>query len=396
MLDRNIVRYHFLYLFIFLSPFVNNINGFMMKFYSFSFVGPLFYAISFLFFGFNILLYRKKEVLLIILGLFFYFLILVLTNRSPFSSFVVYIKLINPIIIYFYVRHMVFDKDKMKKIIQVMILSAVLYSSFIVLSVLTGFTYYEGKGYIGAIHAINALTMYYLVVFFFLSILKRSVSNSELFIFVAYVLIKSKTILIFMPIYIYRLFKYVLKNWSLGFRLLGFFGGIIFSYKYFYEWFILKFQQSFIDLYSMRDLFFYYTLDQVLNFLTFGRWTIWLLVLQNYNKTFLDVIIGSGYYGAKYLTGGKIGIEMDVLNAFNVYGMVGVFLIFLFYYVPIFKFKISNYSKLLFFVVLVSAFFGGHLAVGPIANTMYGVVLGLLYNNDKKLVGEFFEIRNGD
>jgi hypothetical protein len=149
------------------------------------------------------------------------------------------------------------------------------------------------------------------------------------------------------------------------------------------------------DAVSLGDILNKYDPMFLLTVVSAGRAKYANALFGNIDKNYMDYLIGSGLSGAIDITDGKVGIEMDVLDAFNIYGVVGVFILFSFYYIPIFRMKLPYYSKIIFFVVVLYSVFGGHLINNPLCNVYYAIFLGLLCNKNKILTKEFYALRHG-
>ena len=378
-----------LIIFIILNPIITNINGLSIKYFNKSILGPIFYSLFFLIFTAKIITTKNIKGLQLILFSLFFFIISFYTQRSLLPHINYMIKIIFPIILFLLVKNQNINYLYFKKIIKSIMNSAVIYSSFIFFTFLIDFKYYSFKqGYYGFVHALNDLTVYLLIIIFFIRLIRGKNKKYEIMCYCSLALIKSKVLLV-LPILIFKYFKKKQHKYMLFFIV-----PMLLVFLYSKDYFIDFYQDYFKDSTSIISITDIYDQTYINRTLTFGRSTYWEMILENYDKNELDYVIGSGIEGAKRLTFGKIGTEMDLFDAFNIYGIIGLIILFFFYYIPILKLKIPIYSKIDFLIVIFYSIFGGHFYNNPLCNIFYGIILGLLYNKNQQLVGVFFEIHN--
>jgi len=381
-------NYKIFLFFIILQPMVNSITGISFVFHYPSIIGPLFY-ITILFFSIIYLLSIKNLNIVITLLLFnLYFLLLYYTNRVGIAGYFDILKVILPFIVYLYAKNLNLRNKKLLLIINTIKKSFLFYSFFILLSFLISFHIQpQLMGYFGFIHAGNDLILLLMFSLFFYSILKKKDIRSNLFIFISYLLTLSKSIIIFGLVYLSsfvnkkNIFLVIISLLLLlYFIIIPLFDQKIFSY--------------FSDANSVLDIYSNYKLEYILKIFSFGRSKFMFDIFSTDLKSFIDYIIGSGTIGAYIITNGKIGAEMDPVDAYNIYGLVGLSFLILFYYIPIYRLNIPFKSKLLFTVIVIYSIIGGHFYNNPLVGFYYGLILGLLQNKNLFEIRSFFEISN--
>jgi len=381
---------NFLIIFVLLNPLINNLNGLSIKYYNISIIGPVFYTSFFILFSLFLLALKNKKAIIVLTILSAYYLMGIFTNRFLYIHISDMIKVVFPILLFLFVKKIPLNRYRTNKLIKAIIYSAVLYSSFIFITFITGYKYYSFKsGYYGFVHALNDLIVFFLIIIFFIRLLKHAGIKFEIICYFALAFTLTKAILV-IPIYLVRYMS------SLSFyKNVILFVVIIIVYKYTHLYFERFYDDYFKEAEKISLISENYDQIYINRTLSFGRSTILLRVLENSNKTGWDYLLGSGIEGARISSKGKIGVEMDIVDAFNIYGIIGLFILFFFYYIPMFKLNISYYSKLDFSIVVAYSIFGGHLYNNPLCNVFYGIILGLLSNNYiKQNKGEYFELHN--
>jgi len=381
-------NYKIFLFFILLQPIVNSITGMSFVFHYPSIVGPLFYMMILLF-SIVYLLYIKNFNIVVTMLLFnIYFLFLFFTNRVGIGGYFDILKVILPFIVFLYAKNLNLTNWKLLLIIKKIKKSFMVYSFLIILSFLISFHIQPDlMGYFGFIHAGNDLILLLMFSLFFYSILKKKSITSEIFIFSSYLLTLSKSIFIFGLVYLGSFVNK--KNILLIVVLL-----LLLLHSVIIPLFDKKIFSYFSDANNILDIYSEYKLKYILNIFTFGRSHFMFDIFSSDLKTFLDYIVGSGTIGAYIITNGKIGAEMDPVDAYNIYGIVGLFFLILFYYIPIYRLNIPLKSKLLFTVIVIYSIIGGHFYNNPLIGFYYGLILGLLQNKNLFELRSFFEISN--
>jgi hypothetical protein len=238
------------------------------------------------------------------------------------------------------------------------------------------------------------MVLFYLLTFFLLSIIRSKqlfVNTSSLF---AFLLTQSKAVVMFLPIFAVRAF-FKLTTW----QRIAFIIAIVVITRFLVLNWVLPFATTyFAKADSIGSVVAQYNTGYILQNLTFGRSTFAGSFFQYSDKSIGEWIFGSGFEQGYAYVGGKEGqakgIEMDLFDTFNQYGLIGLVLLIGFYYVPVFRLRIPRSSKAIFLVVIFYSLFGGHL-MNPLCGAYYGLLLGLLKNKNRETIGAFFEIRNG-
>lgn len=378
----------FLLVVIILQPFINSMTGIAIKYNFSSFLGPLFYMI--ILFISTLYLITKKEIRILLIGIFIlgYFILMYSTNRIELNNISDILKIFLPYIIYLSVKKLDLNQLKLKLIINQISKSIIIYSILILLSFLFSYQIQEGKGFFGFIYAGNDLILLLIFGLFFYSILLKNTSKNFVVVFLSYLLTGSKSIiLVLIPIF----FK-ILNNIKIFSKIIVIIIFVILTFYYVIPLFSIKLFIYFKDINNLATIFHEYELSYIFQVFSFGRTHHLINFYENMDKSFLDYIIGSGQIGAMINTDGKIGIEMDFFDAFNIYGIVGIIILISFYYIPIFFIKISNLSKIIFLIIVFYSIFGGHFFNNPLIGFYYGLLLGILKNKNFLVTRSFFEI----
>lgn len=389
---RNFLKQNLYFLFAFfvvLSPFVNNLNGLTMRFYGISLVGPLFYGGFLLLFGiFGLMLippFEQPRFFLICFGTVAWYLLQFFCRLVDISSIQYYIKFFFPFIIYACLKYSRLSDKNLTKIEKLWRASILVYSFFILLSFLIGFKYYGGKGYYGFIHGINDLT--FLLLLGFYSIMTRSSLKGKIVYVVSVLLTFSKMIFLFVPLLVFYGLKYVKGGrrrekaffWRSA-SMLVLLVAAVFASRYFISYFTdlvvahkLNSVERVISTHKENP-------DFVYRFITFGRYRYLKMMIDRIQeKSYLEIFFGSGIIGATRITSGKVGIEMDPPDAFNIFGILGFLIVIYFYYV---KPMASKYApgefKFYYIMCIIYSVLGGHLIMNPISNTFYVIYLVIL------------------
>lgn len=381
-------NYKIFLFFILLQPIVNSITGMSFVFHYPSIVGPLFYMMI-LVFSIVFLLYIKNNSIVLTMLLFnIYFLFMFYTNRVGIGGYFDILKVILPFIIFLYAKNLNLTNKKLLLIIQKVQKSFLIYSFLIIFSFFISFRIQPNlMGYFGFIHAGNSLILLLMFSLFFYSILNKKNITSKIFIFFSYLLTLSKSIIVFGLVYLSNFINrrnivlvVILLLALLNFLIIPLFDKKIFCY--------------FSDANSVLDIYSNYKIEYILNIFTFGRSKFMFDIFSSDLKNFLDYIVGSGTIGAYIITNGKIGAEMDPIDAYNIYGIVGLSFLVLFYYIPVYRLAIPFKSKLIFTIIVIYSIIGGHFYNNPLVGFYYGLILGLLQNKNLFEIRSFFEISN--
>jgi len=377
-------------LFICAAPIINNINGYTMREFNLSILGPVFYLAGFMFFC-GLTLYKQKKIFPF-LGLIVFvvhFAISVAMGYNNIRQIQYYIKFVFPFIIYLVLKYTVLNIN-FNKIQKGIIMSGWIYIFFIFFSFLIGFKYYEGKGYYGFIHALNDLIIFLL--FLLPVVFLRFNWQKKLIYFCGIFMTFSKALIVTIPYYL--VFEMLSKS---NRKIINKFFMVIFC-----VFMIVLLGKTTIPYYGRiaksidvnlfsKEVFFEKKDNYILyNFLLFGRYK-WLNVFykNHKDKSFFEKIWGSGFLGAEIITEGKGGIEMDPFDVYNIYGVFFLAVFVYFYYFKIVLIRGLKYQyKLLFLPAIGYSIFGGHLANNPISNIPVAILIlllerGILLDNSK-------------
>jgi len=118
----------------------------------------------------------------------------------------------------------------------------------------------------------------------------------------------------------------------------------------------------------------------LLSVVTYGRIGMASIAFENSERSVVELLVGIGQSRSAEAMNGRVGIEMDILDSINIYGLVGLLFLLFFYYLPIMKSKVDLNDKLMFLIVIAYSAFGGHFYNNPLVGTVYGVMLGLIEN----------------
>lgn|GEM_PF-2744706 len=390
--NRDFFKKHLYFIFLFfilLSPFVNNLNGLTMRFYDISIVGPLFYGGSLLLFGiFGLILispFRQPLFLLICYGAVVWYLLQFSYGLVDIRSIQHYVKFFFPFVIYTCLKYSKLSDKNLIRTEKVWQAAVLIYSSFILLSFVIGFKYYTGKGYYGFIHGINDLT--FLLLLGFYSVMTKSSLTGKIVYVVSVLLTLSKTIFLFVPLLVFYGLKYLkggmrrektffLRSTSIFVLLLV----TVFASRIFISYFGDLLVAHRLDSVERAMSTYEDNPDLIYNFITFGRYRYLKMMIDRIDeKSYLEIFFGSGIIGATKIISGKVGIEMDPPDAFNIFGILGFLIVIYFYYV---KPMASKYAprefKFYYIMCIIYSVLGGHLIMNPISNTFYAIYLIIL------------------
>jgi len=139
------------------------------------------------------------------------------------------------------------------------------------------------------------------------------------------------------------------------------------------------------DMYSLdldRLVYRDYSIASGLSVITYGRFDVIESAFRNQDRGLLDVVLGVGQLRSTNAMNGRVGIEMDILDSLNIYGILGLIFLVSFYYLPMFKIKTKVTDKIMFSIVIIYSAFGGHFYNNPLVGTIYGIMLGLIENEN--------------
>lgn len=381
--------FRILIVFIFLQPFVNSITGLMIKYGMVSIFGPLFYITFFIFVAlYSLNKYLVNSILLLIASIL-YFIIMVYFNKMSIMHIGDFLKLVLPVFIFLVIKNLYFSPLQFKQLGQVIVFSISIYCLFVVFSFLISFKMFEGKGYYGFIYSLNDFILLLMFSAFIFKLFSINYKKNILLVS-AFILSQSKALLVFIPFYAYQFMK------KLNF------------YRKIFLFVILVIVLPFIIVKALENSMLIYfsemtiidiidesNRDYVLSALTGGR-TIYLDKIINYylygDLDVFDYIFGLGQIGSSSILDGKVGVEMDIIDGFVNYGIVGLGVVICFYYFPVFLSGVSNYLKILFSIIIAYSMFGGHFINNPLVGSYYGIILGLLFNKYK--IFEKYRIMN--
>lgn len=379
-------------LFIIIMPFIDNINGIMIKFFDISLIGP-FYRIILL--GFLLLVcYKEKisfrikiEVYFLILGMFIWTSIHYYLGYSSISSIQNITKVFLPIVMYIIVSELIkIQKLSVKTIKKSIIASITIYSLFIIFSFGINFKMFERTGYYGFIHAINDLAISYILA---LMVFLENTNYKILFLNIfAFALMGSKSMFVFIPyfivILIYKNKDIYIKN-KVKVFFIGIFMLIFGVYILFFSPISKKFfeEKQYLKNYNWEYLW-KYDRRTIYRELTYGRSEFYYDFIDNcVYKSSLEWVIGSGQKATLY-TLGKEGVEMDPIDSLNQYGVIGL-VIYCIFYITMAFIKTNKYDKFIFIIIILYSIIGGHLFNNAISGTYYGLLLAYSRNNSKKV-----------
>jgi len=375
-----------------MQPFINSLTGLSIRYDFPSVIGPLFYfAYIFFFLTYLIITRRSTSSVVLVVFIIMYTLFMTVTGRVDESNISYIFKLLLPLILYLFVKNIRLDNVEYKRIINYLIYSVLIYALSAIISFLLGYHIQPGKGYYGLIYAGNDMIVLFILTLFQLSIMRRETLISEVVILIGYLLTLSKSIFLVFIAYLIK-FVYISKTKPVFFIRSGVSVLLIsLSFPFLISYFKNKAETYMLEFNSLST-FLSLDFSQISSFLTFGRSNYLEQTFIGYQRDGLDYIFGLGLNNAANLLKGKVGIEMDFFDALNVYGILGVLYLVSFYYLPMFRFKFKFTSNLIFSMLLLYSFFGGHFYNNPLVGVYYGILLGLLEHNNKNAVRENFEI----
>ena len=368
------VEFYFLVLFIVAQPFINNLNGLMIRVGAPSIIGPAFYFVSFIIFSFWGLRYNWFRMFFIVSG--GYFFLMVCTGYSKLGDFGAFSKVILPISLFSFVYKIPILKKQTKILFRAIRLLLLFYCLFALLSLLLNIPYGEGH-YIGLVWDGNDyMIMLFLAAFYFRTLTIKDI-KLEVFVLFAILIAKSKTILAFIPLYLYSISNIAKKYLVLIFV----FGGIAITI-FIYPFVVFIYESYFSSAESVFSIIDNYGWDYTLNVISFGRTRFFNQFFDVDVKSVFELVFGSGVERVLIYTNGKGGIEMDIFDSYNYYGFFGLSILMFFYYIPVYKLNIPKKSKILFLAVVIYSAFGGHFYNNPMSGSFYAIVLGLMRNKN--------------
>ncbi|URZ03538.1 O-antigen ligase family protein [Clostridium felsineum] len=371
-----------------ITPIVDNINGLTMKYLDKSFIGPVFKVLVIILMSMIFLAKKNvdnKKKILYFLVVFLYFIWLTLMysfNTYDGDNLNFSFKFIYPILYYIVLCELVskfqIRLEKFKKYIIWMIS---IYSIFIYLTVVFRYQYFDYKsGYTGFVYGWNELVIAYLTGACIL--IKEKKFYIVLFNIIAYVVMVSKSIFIFIPVFTicYLIYHKVnIKKIILLSVFVLITGGILMyssAYQKFYSY-----NSEFITNYSEI-----YTNDSQDFFsrLTYGRSKFLNIFFSNISlKSKEESLIGSGSKASSYVPDSTAGgTEMDPFDAFNNFGVIGLIIYIFFYIIKGLKTS-KGIEKYIMLVVICFSIFGGHLFAHSTSNFVYANVIVYLWYRNK-------------
>lgn len=360
-----------------MAPLVNNFNGFTYLVYNISIIGPLYYTVIF-FLCLDIMVTARGQLessrrsWLVLLALTIYGLCCVASGKWVLSDFPQVIKGISPILIYLALKVLT-QGQLLPRAVELirnwLILCAFGYGCFVILSFLLHKNLTAGQGYYGFVGANNDLVEMFMLCIPVMvegwQLAGGSEKRKRFVYYFALFLTRSKA-LIAAPLLLLST-----KKWRFIiplFLVTGLFAYYAFAYY-----------TAIFRGYGLEPSW-----DNILTFASFGRSTFLFLVIDNLgHRSLWDSLIGSGFAGAALNLGGKVGVEMDPIDAINMFGLVGAAFYAYFYIWLSFSAPIRGRTRLLLLPMVLYSFFGGHLLMNPISNTVYPFVLFLLRNGKR-------------
>ncbi len=347
---------------ILLAPLVNNINGFMMWKTGVSVLGPSFYSsVALLLFLILLSLEYKRDDLiknyLLLGGLFLQYVIHV-SMYGGWENIRSYIKVFLPLLLYRFLS--LHYGDRRETIGKLLAWSMLIWAFFAIVTAVLHIHPSAGEGYYGFINGNND----YVAMLFALFPLTTTWKSrySVFFYYVAVVLTRSKGLLLLAPMMLF-----LPKSKKMVLVALGG-AGLIFliTVAYYVNYFQIHYGRE-SKLSPMI----------LLQYLSFGRIHYLGILLGNLgDKPWYEHIFGSGFTGGMLYSGGKDGIEMDLVDDYNIFGIFKLCLTLGFYYANVFfSQKFTWRTKIKFLPLFFYSTFGGHLLFNPISNLVFALVL---------------------
>jgi len=359
---------------IFLTPIVNNINGFMMYKFGVSALGPMFYSGLLLVVCLSLLSLRfERKVLLnnylLLFAIFAWYGAHSLMYGGWLIWFRLYIKFFLPFLLYRFL-HLYYAEDR-ESVLRFLGATMYVWASMAILTAVFNINpSVGGEGHYGFIDGNNDYVAMLFALFPVLRIWKSP--TQKVMYLVAVVLTRSKGLLALGVMLFFRQKSKLIKI----FALIALAVTVSYYMAYFHR--IYKSTPASIEL--------------VASFLSFGRFHF-LGILWDHvgEKPWLDYVIGSGFGGGEIYTEGKMGIEMDLVDTLNLFGVLGFVVVVFFYYRKVFSLSsLSRAEKADFLPLFLYSILGGHLLFNPVSNVVFVLVLVIL--EDKTMVAR---LRNG-
>lgn len=186
--------------------------------------------------------------------------------------------------------------------------------------------------------------------------------------------------LIIVGLFFLSFFKTLIKNraWKkvLATGLCSFVGfcgfGVLLLSSSFYE--NIKIHLDFLEIREVQDLFTFHHID---HFIFSERLTFLIGTHQDYNESSFPIkILGMGIviYEEDKPVSRKM-VEMDYFDIFYDYGIVGMILFFVpIFFLPLFR-KYLLEEKISIFLILLLAFFSGHILVSPSVSVICALIM---------------------
>jgi hypothetical protein len=241
--------------------------------------------------------------------------------------------------------------------------AAVIWTAFAVITAILRIRPAAGEGYYGFVHGNNDYVVMFFALFPLTTFWRNRLALASYY--VALALTRSKGLIALAPMMIM-----IPKSNKVRLGIVAVAGGILFlTVSYYVRYFLSNFGAGY-ELTPMN----------LLIFLSFGRLRYLFRLFENMgDKSLIEHLVGSGFHGGLQYLGGKVGIEMDPFDAYNVYGLLGLVLSAWFYYWQILGLKNMAWKTKVKFLPLIGySIAGGHLFNNPMSNLVFVLVLFIL------------------
>ncbi len=308
-----------------------------------------------------------------------------LLHLTPLHDLQYSIKFFMPFMIYYGLKSVSMNID-WTAVLKSMYMLFIVYSIFIWISLFHGYRETTLRGYYGYVHGVNDLSIVYLILLPIIIYSKKKIFI--VFYIATYLVTLSKGLVFAIPVFVFCLaFKSAinLRTVAIFFVFIAVIlipCGYIF-WDYAYNQLFLPFVLPDMRQYKLTGLS--YILDHrefLFQIVTFGRSNFLKDLISNLQyKSTIEYIIGSGLYKGYLLSGDKLGgIEMDLVDAFNLWGVMGTVIFVWFYYIKAFS-RLKILTRISFLPGICYSIFGGHLIMNPLSNIIFVIIILIIENN---------------
>ncbi len=354
----------FILVFILLTPIVNNINGFMMYRFGISALGPAFYAGMLLVLILALLPqhFQRATVLnnyLILLAMVFWFLFHCSIYGGWLSAFRSYTKFFLPFFLYRFL--ILYFGGNRSAIMSYLGVTVVMWGGMAVFTACFRIKPSAGEGYYGFIHGNNDYVAMLFAMFPLIRLWKGYLKTGIYYL--AVLLTRSKGLLLVgVMIFLRQKSRFVRI-----FALLT----LTITVSYYASYFHHHWGTGSVSMF------------QLIQFMSFGRFGVLFTLMANLaRKSWLEHVFGSGFEGALLLTNGKGGVEMDIVDVYDIFGIAGLLVVCYFYYWLLYRNRhLTSAQKFNFLPLFLYSALGGHLMFNPVSNVVFTLILFVVGEN---------------